>query len=925
MAERVVFKGGDQDGTVLDNAASEATLLLLAENMGKWAKSQGLSSNKASDRLRDLASRTSSATNELEDFEDQLEDTGSALGSVADFAGKASKALLSLGGNILKAGGNLTAWSTGIIQNRPVITDFTGAIEDSRLNVFGMGTALNAVTGLLYSNFKTFEDLSKSGIALGDRVTNLSREFTGLGVRLDTITSSLSDNSENFAVLGTASRGASMALAANSMAFEQNSQVLRTFGLNFDEQAERFSRFFGRNALALQRGTVTQGQLVASSLEYEKMVRRLSELTGKQADEIDQGMAQANLNKGFQRFMSGLDSETQQRFGSILNTMQAGFGEAGREAAMASILGIAPVTDEARALTAVLPGFGDAVESLTQKGKNFSGSLEDFNSTMLKELNTFANQNQGFADSMSRTAGILTLQGSSTGFAMGNAINGINLFSGSISEVTTKFGKIDPVADLMLTFDQTVQKLRDLLNNVLISFLEQPSVQEGMTKFSDFVKNFDPSKYNIFDEAGRKQLIDDAKGVFKTVGDIMSATVSSAFDTLGMKEFDPMTPEGRENVVQYFKNLAKDIFLGKEIEYREGPELYTERRGGLFDAIARGIEALFNDQGIIDSFKTGAQTAFKAGSDAILDFWNSDESTRLRDTISGYFQELIYKMEDTFVNSWLARTFLGIDREEVARRQAERNGLVTEESAQNFARAIEEIFDRNATTLMLPIIGGFGGIGQGSTSEMMQSFTPEQRKMIDQYRPSGWQQFLSGSYTSEAKQIEQAFNNIADKAKSGELTDREMIMLREMFESLKGYRSGTKGFENFGDGQLAILHGLEAVVPMMSPMGKAMQFLMNSNLMNGRLSDIKNINTDMIRSTRSQSSESEISSGIDEIKNTIVNALTDNADQKTSKDSLDQLNNTMKDMLIVLTQINDNSKKHVKATQTMSGNVNRGI
>jgi len=407
--------------------------------------------------------------------------------------GKTIGAVTGVFSSVISLGSSAVNLTTGFVQAQPKVTDFSKALTNLPGVLGDLGSAIHAVTDMLYKNYTTFQQLSSSGIAFGDRLESMTSIGAKLGVSLSDVAGNLASSSEQLARLGTGTRGARMAIDAATEAFAQNKDILLAYGMSFEEQNENFIKFFGQNTLALQRGTITQQQLIDMSDDYAKGLRRLSELTGIQADQLQEGVDRANMNRAFENFISQMDGETQNRMRAILNTVQAGFGDAGREAAMATIMGVAPITQGAANMVALNRDFGGMLRGLNSSALGFSGSLEQFNTMMYGQMNQFANANRNFADSNSKYFATITMLGNEFGDAGGALIGGINMFSGSVDDIETRLGRRSPLNNLFAQLELTIQEVRQSFAILVQDLLYDPRFQAGITAFANGIRNAGPA------------------------------------------------------------------------------------------------------------------------------------------------------------------------------------------------------------------------------------------------------------------------------------------------------------------------------------------------------------------------------------------------------------------------------------------------
>ena len=350
------------------------------------------------------------------------------------------------------------------------------------------GEAIHAVVELLYKNYTTFQQLSASGIAFGDKLEYMNGMAARLGIGLDGLAGSLASNSERLAFLGTATRGAEMAINDAAIAFDQNRDSLQRFGLSFEEQNETFMRFFAQNSMALQRETMTRSQLIDMSDDYAKGIRRLSELTGTQADAIQDEVDKANANKSFAVFMSGLEGQEKARAESVMRTFGQ-FGDSGREAAMSMIMGVAPLTEGAAQMMTINKGFSDTLRQSVSSSKNFNGSLESFEAGLLNNVTAFANSQKGFVQSNARFGAAITMAGDGLGPTFGDLLMGIQKFTGSTEDLESDMGKTSPLAQAFNNLNSMLQTLREQLADSFVQIVTSQTFKDGMTAFNTFLQN----------------------------------------------------------------------------------------------------------------------------------------------------------------------------------------------------------------------------------------------------------------------------------------------------------------------------------------------------------------------------------------------------------------------------------------------------
>ena len=465
---------GDAD-VRLDNAAEEATMQKILDTLRDM---EGMGGGKGG------AGTVGGVALPIGKLGKSINYANVAVGALGKGLGLATGALAGL----TTMGAGAVKLGAGFVATQPKITDLSKALGDLPGPLGALGEAVHAVVELLYKNYTTFQQLSASGIAFGDKLEYMNGMAARLGIGLDTLAGSVAGNSERLAFLGTATRGAEMAINDAAIAFDQNRDSLQRFGLSFEEQNETFMRFFAQNSMALQRETMTRSQLIDMSDDYAKGIRRLSELTGTQADAIQDEVDKANANKSFAVFMSGLEGQEKARAESVMRTFGQ-FGDSGREAAMSMIMGVAPLTEGAAQMMTINKGFSDTLRQSVSSSKNFNGSLESFEAGLLNNVTAFANSQKGFVQSNARFGAAITMAGDGLGPTFGDLLMGIQKFTGSAEDLESDMGKTSPLAQAFNNLNSMLQTLREQLADSFVQIVTSQTFKDGMTAFNTFLQN----------------------------------------------------------------------------------------------------------------------------------------------------------------------------------------------------------------------------------------------------------------------------------------------------------------------------------------------------------------------------------------------------------------------------------------------------
>lgn len=273
---------------------------------------------------------------------------------------------------------------------------FTQTLSKLGLDRIGAVNAVSELIGQLEDNIDTFRNLSQNGILFNDRITSLQTDIAKLGVSSKEFETYLRGNSEALALQGNASKGAAKTIEQVSLYLDNYAGQLQAFGLDFGEMNETYFKFLNRNAYALRFGNDNLESFGGRAAEYAKSLRRLTNLTGLQADqiqsEVDKYMTDANL----QLAMASETQNTRDNF-RILNDTLSGFSEAAVQGSSQMMAGYAPFGEMARGFFGIAPGLEQVILQLQDTARKSNMTQEEYQRLVFQTLTKYARDNEQFA------------------------------------------------------------------------------------------------------------------------------------------------------------------------------------------------------------------------------------------------------------------------------------------------------------------------------------------------------------------------------------------------------------------------------------------------------------------------------------------------------------------------------------------------
>jgi cell division septum initiation protein DivIVA len=476
MAEKVEIKGGELDGSVLQNAASEATMVRLVELIeqqnvkNRTGAGSTTAAGQQTQRLQDLYNKSlRTSDKELKNLEKSAKQTSGALSGLARDISDKLKGFVSRIDKTISSGLSL-AFSSAT----PKITELTDVLG----NALGpAGSTIKTLGSLLQETVTDFKDLSKSGADLGNSLLDIKRRAVEAGLSVENFKKVVVDNSVSFASLGgTVGQGAARFAKVNGALEKQFGPALSRLGISMDEAAENTASYMTlQNRLGRLSGMSTD-QITQGAMKYNLELDKLARATGLQRRDIEKATQTAMTEARFKATLNKLDEKSQNRLFAIVTKLEkvdpsqvvakgvkdlvAG-GAVTKEAQMVSVAAIrAGIKDVQGFFNQIRSGNKEAIEQLpkilSQMGK--AGlELSDAENRLTGVLETLPN---GFVG----PAGILTrLTELAPGFDLDAAI----------AEQNTA---INSTNKNMADVDRVLQNAKNSLNTALMPVLEQLNV-----------------------------------------------------------------------------------------------------------------------------------------------------------------------------------------------------------------------------------------------------------------------------------------------------------------------------------------------------------------------------------------------------------------------------------------------------------------
>lgn len=356
-----------------------------AGNLAKSLSATGGDLTKFAVNVRSTAEKSGDLTKALEEDKGKLnkEFAGAMLDSGIGILGSALSGLISVVGDMVGAG---KVFAQSLLNDEVTLSSFANTLSEASSKIPIFGSLLGGLFGVIGSFAKYLEStrdaitkMGESGAAFNDNINAARSAAKAAGVSLEEFASVVTQNAQALSVFGTVTDGAK----ALGEASKQVRGRLLNMGMSIDQINSELPDAMELFAVGARGQNKSTAELAGSAAGLMTEMDAMARLTGKSRKDQMAALKKQQSSAAYQYKLAGMSQEQQRQINAEMARMQAQFGDAGAELVKARVLGITPMTEEARMMMATMPEAADNINGLTDQIMGSKEGIANFD----KQLN----------------------------------------------------------------------------------------------------------------------------------------------------------------------------------------------------------------------------------------------------------------------------------------------------------------------------------------------------------------------------------------------------------------------------------------------------------------------------------------------------------------------------------------------------------
>jgi hypothetical protein len=492
--DTVEILGGQLDGAVLQNAASEATLKELVAAISGNRSSRGGGGG--------MLGRTP---------------VGMIAGGIVGAVGGAVKGAVNQIGNVTGAAGTFAGM---MFKGEGRLSSYTNVLNNQVIKQLPLvGRYLGTVGGAISGTIQEFErwnttlrTLTGTGATFNNSIIQMMNASVRTYMSLDEFSAFVQKNNKTFVSLGaTVTEGAT---AFSNYSYEvlkasgPARQTLIRMGYTVPVINNQLADFLENNYRGTRQDRINSSRLAESFVSYQTYLHTLTSLTGKQADQLKTEMQDVQNDTAYKLKLSKLDEEERKKVNLALANYTAIYGKEGANMFKALFLGLIPATEAAAYFGMMFPGAVKEMKQTIGVATDGNTKLEAFQKQTVKErarlIKHSAEQLEKFRPLLEAgsigISELQTLTGVSADVAAYIARTGKDVSKMSLEEIEAMIQKADDELKKQEELTDIIRQFETAMGDFKVGFLDVMTAEGGpLQMFSEAMKGKElPNKIRQF-------------------------------------------------------------------------------------------------------------------------------------------------------------------------------------------------------------------------------------------------------------------------------------------------------------------------------------------------------------------------------------------------------------------------------------------